>query len=252
MRALENVFAQTMPADLGYDYLGMSFQEKRAQQGAPPVLIFGFSLLFVFLILAALYESWSLPVSVLLSTPIAVFGTLGLLYLRRTVATAFLPPILVQTENNVYAQIGLVMIIGLVAKNAILIVEFAEAGKEKRKHLGGRRFGWCKASLPADLDDVARFHCRLRAARFRFGIRSGRPSSDGDSRDRWNARHLSDRKLLYSSGFLRGGRAGRLGPQAHQASLAEQERKRERNRSHEGELAEPGCPLSSLTAQFWP
>jgi HAE1 family hydrophobic/amphiphilic exporter-1 len=131
MRALESVFAQTMPADLGYDYLGMSFQEKRAQQGAPAVLIFGFSLLFVFLILAALYESWSLPVSVLLSTPVAVFGTLGLLFLRRTVATAFLPPILVQTENNVYAQIGLVMIIGLVAKNAILIVEFAEAERKK-------------------------------------------------------------------------------------------------------------------------
>jgi hydrophobic/amphiphilic exporter-1 (mainly G- bacteria), HAE1 family len=131
MRALESVFAQTMPPDLGYDYLGMSFQEKRAQQGAPPVLIFGFSLLFVFLILAALYESWSLPLSVLLSTPIAVFGSLGLLYLRRTVATAFLPPILVQTENNVYAQIGLVMIIGLVAKNAILIVEFAEAERKK-------------------------------------------------------------------------------------------------------------------------
>jgi hydrophobic/amphiphilic exporter-1 (mainly G- bacteria), HAE1 family len=131
MRALESVFAQTMPAELGYDYLGMSFQEKKAQQGAPPVVIFGFSLLFVFLILAALYESWSLPVSVLLGTPIAVFGTLGLLYLRRSIATTFLPPILVQTENNVYAQIGLVMIIGLVAKNAILIVEFAEAERKK-------------------------------------------------------------------------------------------------------------------------
>jgi HAE1 family hydrophobic/amphiphilic exporter-1 len=131
MSALESVFAQTMPADLGYDYLGMSFQEKRAQQGAPPIVIFGLSLLFVFLILAALYESWSLPVSVLISTPIAVFGTLGALYLRRTVAAAFLPPILVQIENNVYAQIGLVMIIGLVAKNAILIVEFAEAERKK-------------------------------------------------------------------------------------------------------------------------
>jgi hydrophobic/amphiphilic exporter-1 (mainly G- bacteria), HAE1 family len=131
MRALESVFAQTMPAELGLDYLGMSFQEKKAQQGAPPAIIFGFSLLFVFLILAALYESWSLPVSVLICTPIAIFGTLGLLYLRRTIAAAFLPPILLQIENNVYAQIGLVMIIGLCAKNAILIVEFAEAERKK-------------------------------------------------------------------------------------------------------------------------
>ena len=85
----------------------------------------------MFFILAALYESWSLPFSVLLSTPVAVFGTMGALYLRRTVQAAILPPILVQTENNVYAQIGLVMIIGLVAKNAILIVEFAKAEHER-------------------------------------------------------------------------------------------------------------------------
>jgi HAE1 family hydrophobic/amphiphilic exporter-1 len=127
MHALEEVFARTMPRDMGYDYLGISFQEKRAQQGISPIAIFSCSLLFVFLILAALYESWSLPFSVLLSTPIAVFGTLGALYLRRSVSSAFLPPILVQIENNVFAQIALVMIIGLVAKNAILIVEFAKA-----------------------------------------------------------------------------------------------------------------------------
>ena len=86
MRALEEVFARTMPREMGYDYLGMSFQEKKAQQGISPVAIFGFSLLFVFLILAGLYESWSLPFSVLLSTPVAVFGTLGALYLRRSVS----------------------------------------------------------------------------------------------------------------------------------------------------------------------
>jgi HAE1 family hydrophobic/amphiphilic exporter-1 len=127
MNALEEVFAATMPPEMGYDYLGMSFQEKLAQRGVPPAMIFGFSLLFVFLILAALYESWSLPFSVLLSTPIAVFGAFAMLYLRRIIAGSSF----VQIENNVYAQIGLVMIIGLVAKNAILIVEFARAEFER-------------------------------------------------------------------------------------------------------------------------
>jgi hydrophobic/amphiphilic exporter-1 (mainly G- bacteria), HAE1 family len=131
MRALEEVFAQTMPSQMGFDYLGMSYQQKQAQQGLPPAAIFAFSLLFVFLILAALYESWSLPFSVLLSTPIAVFGAFGMIYLRRAAVGAFVSPLLVQIENNVFAQIGLVMIIGLVAKNAILIVEFAKVEYER-------------------------------------------------------------------------------------------------------------------------
>ena len=127
--ALEQAFRESMPPGMGFSYQGMSYQEQRAAEGVPAWMVFGLSLLFVFLILAALYESWSLPFSVLLSTPVAILGA----YLALTMRSL---------ENDIFATIGLVMLIGLSAKNAILIVEFAVVNYRKGQSI-------CESALHA-------------------------------------------------------------------------------------------------------
>ncbi|MBT8378687.1 MAG: multidrug efflux RND transporter permease subunit [Ignavibacteria bacterium] len=115
MDALEEVAAEILPPGIGYEWSNMSFQEKKASGSA--MMVFALALVFVFLILAAQYESWSLPFSILMGTPFAILGALLFLFLARFLSPSY--------ENNIFTQISLVMLIGMAAKNAILIVEFA-------------------------------------------------------------------------------------------------------------------------------
>jgi HAE1 family hydrophobic/amphiphilic exporter-1/multidrug efflux pump len=117
LRVMEDLAAKDLPQGYGYEWTGIAYQEKEAGGTQGP--IFSMAIIFVFLVLAAQYESWAVPFSVLLGLPICVFG-------------ALLGVKLLGLENNVYVQIGIVALMGLAAKNAILIVEFAKENHEKQ------------------------------------------------------------------------------------------------------------------------
>ena len=147
---------------IGYAWSDMSYQEKKAEGGQ--AMVFAMSFVFVFLILVALYESWSLPFSVLLSVPVAVLGAYAGLLLRKF-------------DNNVFAQIGLIMLIGLTAKNAILDRRVRRLRTLEGKGLGRRRPRRRPFAITAYLDDLLRLHFGVRTAL--DGQRRGRDRPQG-------------------------------------------------------------------------
>lgn len=201
MNALEEVFAQTMPSGMGYDYSGMSYQEKQAQKGITIGMIFAASAVFVFLILASLYESWSLPVAVFMTAPIAILG-------------AFLALWMFGLNLNIYSEIGLIVLIALAAKNAILIVEFAVLELRQGTDLLTATLDAARIRLRPHPDDLLCLHHGLPSPGRSHGSGSGSAAGGGRGSHRRHDYGRLHRGVLHPLLLLPDCQAGQTGQES--------------------------------------